>query len=506
MKIFSSDIIKEIDRATCEAQGITSLDLMERAANAICCEIVARFNPTQRFVIFAGPGNNGGDALAVARMLFEQGYKKIEVFLFNVFNKLSHDCIEEKKLLESIDGLDFTEITKDFQPPHLSKQDVVIDGLFGSGLHGALDKGFLTLINYINDSHAYIISIDVPSGLSGEWNDKVSRRDMIHANLTLTLQFPRLAFFFEENKDVIGDWKLLDIDLDETKIREIPTEFKVVEERNIRPNIKKRDEFSGKRDFGSALIFAGSIGMAGAAVLAGKAALRSGVGIVTIHGPKINLQIIQTSLPEALYEPDKSENFTTDMSIHHNHQAVAVGPGLGVNDKTIDALESLLKNYKKPLLLDADALNCLARRPHLLSLLPAHSIITPHIGEFDRLFGDHSGNEERLRKAIDMAKYYNINIVLKGHYTATIRHTGRVYFNTTGNPGMATAGSGDVLTGVIASFLAQEYPPDYAAILGVYVHGMAGDIAEEKWGEYGILASNIADCTALALKKLTSKK
>ena len=506
MKIFTSELIREIDKATCETQGITSLELMERAASAVCCEIVSRYNPSQRIVIFAGPGNNGGDALAVGRMLFEQGYRNLEIFLFNVMGKIRHDCLAEKELLQKIDGIDFTEVIKDFQPPYLSKEDVVIDGLFGSGLKGALQKGFLTLVKYINDSEAYVVSIDVPSGLSGEWNDGVSRRDMVHANLTLALQFPRLSFFFEENKDVIGDWKVLDIDLDKVKTKELPTDFHLVEEKNIRPFIKPRNEFSGKRDYGSALFFAGSVGMAGAAVFAAKACLRSGAGLATVHSAKIALPILQISVPEALFEPDRNEFFITDMSVHHNHQAVAVGPGLGVNEKTVDALENLLKNYKNPLILDADALNCLSRRPHLLSLIPPHSIITPHLGEFDRLFGEHAGTEERLKKAIDMAKYYNIIIVLKGHYTATIKPTGRVFINSTGNAGMATAGSGDVLTGVIASFLAQGFPPEQASFLGVYVHGLAGDLAEEKWGEYGLLAGEIADYCALAMKHLTFKK
>lgn len=505
MKIFSSEIIREIDKATCEAQGITSLELMERAASALCCEIVSLYNPCQRIVIFAGPGNNGGDALALARMLYEQGYRKLEIFLFNVMGKLSHDCSIEKERLQEIEGIDFTEVTRDFQPPYLSKSDVVIDGLFGSGLKGPLQKGFLTLVNYINDSEAFVISIDVPSGLSGEWNDNVSRRDMIHSKLTLTFGFPRQSFFFEENKDVIGKWKILDIELDEKTVKELPADFKYIEERNVRPLLRKRNEFTGKRDYGSVLLFAGSIGMSGAAVLAAKGCLRTGAGLATVHSARISLPIVQTCVPEALFEPDRNENYVTDMSVHHNHQAVAVGPGLGVNEKTIDALESLLKNFKTPLVLDADALNCIARRPHLLSLLPGHSIITPHIGEFDRLFGEHSSNEERLRKAIDMAKFYKITIVLKGHYTAVVRPTGRVYFNSTGNAGMATAGSGDVLTGVIASFVAQGFEPEKAASIGVFIHGLAGDLAAEKWGEYGLNASDIADHCALAIKKITTR-
>lgn len=501
MKIYTSEIIREIDKATCETQGISSLELMERAASAVSCEIVSRFNPNHRFVVMAGPGNNGGDALAVARMLYEQGYRKLEIFLFNVLGKLSHDCNEEKERLMEVEGIDFTEVKNDFQPPALGPDDIVIDGLFGSGLKGTLQKGFLTLVRYINESDAFVISIDIPSGLSGEWNENVSRRDMIHSNLTFTFQFPRLSFFFEENEDVIGEWHILDIGLDDSKIQ-VNTDYILVEEKNVRPYIKKRKNFSGKRDYGSALIFAGSIGMSGAAVLAAKGCLRSGAGLVTVHSARISLPILQTAVPEAMFEPDQNENYISDMEVHHNHQVVSVGPGIGQNVKTINALEGLLKNYKNPMVLDADALNCIALRPHLLSLLPSYSIITPHIGEFDRLFGEHNSTEQRLKKAIEMAKYYNIIIVLKGHYTATIRPTGRVYINSSGNPGMATGGAGDVLTGVITALLSQGIRPEQAATIGVYVHGKAGDISTEKWGEFGVLASEIADNCALALKDL----
>lgn len=501
MKIYTSELIREIDKATCETQGISSLELMERAASAISCEIVSKFNPNRRFVIMAGPGNNGGDALAVGRMLYEQGYRNLEIFLFNVLGKLSHDCNEEKVRLEEVEGIDFTEVKSDFQPPALGHEDVVIDGLFGSGLKGTLQKGFLTLVRYINESNAFVISIDIPSGLSGEWNDNVSRRDMIHANLTLTFQFPRLSFFFEENEEVVGEWQILDIGLDDSKIQG-KTDFIFVDAKTVRPYIKKRRNFSGKRDYGSALIFAGSIGMTGAAVLAAKGCLRSGAGLVTVHSAQVSLPILQTAVPEAMFEPDQNENFITIMDVHHNHQVVSVGPGIGQNTKTINALESLLKNYKNPMVVDADALNCMAQRPHLLSLLPAHSVITPHIGEFDRLFGEHNGNEDRLRKALEMAQHYHIIIVLKGHYTATVRWDGKVFINSSGNPGMATAGSGDVLTGVITALIAQGIHPEQAATIGVYVHGKAGDMATEKWGQYGVLSSEIADYCALALKNL----
>lgn len=506
MKILKTSLLKEIDNATCEAQEIDSLELMERAASAVTCELISRFLPSKRFVIVAGPGNNGGDALAVARMLVEQGYRRVEVFLFNVKGRLSHDCDEERKKLITIDGIDFTEVQREFQPPYLGKGDIVVDGLFGSGLREPLQGGFKTLARYINDSGATVVSIDVPSGLAGEWNENALRRDMVHADLTLTFQLPRLSFFFEENAEVTGEWKLLDIGLDEAKIKESPAEFMLVEERNVRPLLHPRNPFTGKRDYGSVLLMAGSMGMMGAAVMSATAAIRSGCGLVTVHSARCGISILQTAVPEAMFEPDRNEKIISDMRVHHDHQCVAVGPGIGTQDATIDALEDLLKNGRWPLVLDADALNCISRRPTLLTLLPPKTVITPHAGEFDRLFGEHDSSETRLRKAIEMAKYYNIVIVLKGHCTAVVRPTGTVYFNPTGNPGMATAGAGDVLTGVIASLIAQGYRPEHAATIGVFIHGLAGDMAAGELGEFGMTAMDIAARVGRAIHHVLNHK
>lgn len=502
MKIFKSSKLSEIDKATCQAQNIDSIELMERTASAVTYEIISRFLPGQRIVIFAGPGNNGGDALAVARMLLEQGYRKIEVFLFNVKGKLSHDCDLERKRLITIDQVDFTEITRQFVPPYIGKNDVVIDGLFGSGLNQNLRGGFIAVADRINESGAFVISIDVPSGLYGEWNSETELRHVIHADLTLALQTPRLSFFFEENAICVGEWKILDIDLDEKTIRDTPADFTMVESRNLKPLLRPRLPFSGKRDFGSALIMAGSMGMMGAAVMCARATLRSGAGLATVHSARCGMQVVQTAVPEAMFEPDRGERFIADMTVHHDHQVVMAGPGIGTSADTVQALESLLKNVKCPLVLDADALNCIAQNPQMLTLLPPQTVITPHAGEFDRLFGQHSSAEERLKKGIAMAKYYNIIIVLKGHYTATIRPTGRVYFNSSGNPGMATAGSGDVLTGVIGAFIAQGYRPDLAATIGVYIHGLAGDIAAEELGEDGVIAGDIIDRLGRAIRQV----
>lgn len=506
MKIFTSQAIKQIDKATCNARNIDSLELMEQAASAISVEIMSKFRPGKRIVVIAGPGNNGGDALATARMLIEQGFRNIEIFLFNVKGKLSHDCDEERKRLITLDNVDFTEVTREFSPPDLSKNDVVLDGLFGSGLREPLQGGFKSLVEYVNESGAYVVSIDVPSGMFGEWNSECSQRYMIHADLTLAIEFPRLSFFFKEYEHVLGEIKYIDLELDAEAKKTTPTDFYLIEEKEIKNVLRPRAKFSCKRDYGSVLMFAGSMGMMGAAVMASKAAMRAGAGLVTVHSARTGMNTLQTAMPEVMFEPDRSERNIVDMRIHHDHRAVAVGPGIGVYDDTINALEGLLKNSKNPLVLDADALNCIARRPALLTMIPTMSVITPHAGEFDRLFGEHLNSEERLQKAIEMAQYYKIIIVLKGRYTAVIRPDGDVYFNPTGNPGMATAGSGDVLTGVIAAFISQGYKPEMAAAIGVFVHGKAGDIAAEKVGEFGLIATDIIDNIGIAIRQIFENK
>ncbi len=507
MKIFSSKDIKDLDAATCEAQGIDSLTLMERAANAVAKEVSARFLPSRRIVVVAGPGNNGGDALAVARILAELGYANVEVFLFNVRGQLSEECeAQKKKLFEASEKVKFTEVTTTFIPPQLSREDVIIDGLFGVGLRDPLSGGFAAVARLINDSGAYVISIDIPSGLAGEWNANARFHDMVHANLTLTFQFPKLSFFFPEHAPILGDRIILDIGLDRNALKSKKSSWLLIESRTIRKLLRSRNPFSAKRDYGSVMLFAGSMGMMGAAVLSGKAALKCGAGLATVHAPRTGLTILQTAVPEAMFEPDRNERVISDMSLHHTHQAVAVGPGIGTNDLTVNALESLLKTCRSPLVLDADALNCIVKRPALLSMIPPCSVITPHIGEFDRLFGEQTSSEQRLKKAIEVAQLYNIVIVLKSHFTMIVRPTGNVYFNSTGNAGMATAGAGDVLTGVIAGFLAQGLQPENAATLGVYIHGLAGDIASEEIGEYGVVASDIADRLGRAIKAVVDRK
>lgn len=502
MKIFSNDTLRAIDRATIENEGVTSMELIERAGEAITNEIITRWRANKKVLVFAGPGNNGADALVVSRMLIEQGFTP-EIYLFNIGgNQLSKECAECRNRLLEMGYGNLYEVVDNFSLPAIGAEYLVIDGLFGSGLKRPLEGGFKILVRYINESQATIVSIDIPSGLNGDWNPMSVNRDIIHANLTLAMQFPRLSFLFKENAELVGEWKVLDIGLSAEAIRSSHSDFYLVEKSDIRQTIHQRQPFASKADCGSALLVAGSYGMMGAAVLCAHGALRSGVGKVIVHSPRCGFNVIQSAVPEALFNADSHDVVSTNILPTHNYSAMAVGPGIGANDMTIKALEDFLKRSEKSVILDADALNCIAKRPSLLNYLPADSIITPHAGEFDNIFGQHLTDESRLQKAIEKAKRYGIIIVLKGRYTAIVRRDGKIYFNSSGNAALATAGSGDVLTGVMAGFMAQGYAPEIASLIAVYAHGVAGEMASEEHGVYGVKAGDVAANIGRAIKNI----
>ncbi len=501
MKIFTTEDIRAIDRSTIETEGVTARDLIERVADGVVGEIVSRWRPNKRTTVFAGPGNNGADALAVARQLIEQGFAP-EIYLFNIGgDKLSSDCRQCRDDLLKLDGVNFTEVTGSFTLPELNSSYLVVDGLFGSGLREPLTGGFMSLVRYINESGAKVLSIDVPSGMFGDWNRGAINRNIIHASLTIAIQFPRLAFMMKENSSLVGEWKVIDIGLSNDAMRRTPTNFQIVDAAGMRMLLKPRSPFCSKADFGNLLIVAGKYGMMGAAIMAARGSLRSGVGKVTVHAPGWGYEVIQGQVPEAMFDPDRNDTVVSEIKQAHAYSAVAIGPGLGTSEATINALDSFLKSSGGPLVLDADALNCMSMRRTMLNMLPARSILTPHAGEFDRLFGTHSTDEERLLTAVKVAEDYDILILLKGHHTALVRPDGKIYFNSTGSPALATPGSGDVLTGVIAAFLAQGYKPEIAPLAGAYIHGLAGDIAADEHGEYGVTAGDIAANIGRAIRQ-----
>lgn len=503
MKVLTNIQIKELDRYTIENEPISSIDLMERVARQLVKAITSRWSVHTSVKVFAGPGNNGGDALAVARMLCEMGFW-VEVFLFNTGKQLSPDCMENRDRLQKVSGLLFHEITNQFTPPELTENDLVIDGLFGSGLNKPLSGGFASLVKYINTTPSDVVSIDLPSGLMCEDNGYNIRNHIIRATLTLTLQQPKLSFFFPEYQEFIGEYRILDIGLHPQGIDEANAIYYVTEGDEVRKMLRKRSPFAHKGSMGHGLLIAGSYGMAGAAILAAKAALRSGLGKVTVHTPEKNNDILQISVPEAILRHDNDEyRFTMPCNPDH-YQAVAIGPGIGTAKETAMALIEQIRRTQVPLVLDADALNILGEHRSWIQHLPINSILTPHLKEMDRMNGDCIESFERLNKARDLATRQHIYIILKGAWTAVICPTGDIYFNPTGNPGMATAGSGDVLTGIILGLLSQGYSQAEACRMGVYLHGLAGDLAADKLSEESLCASDIIKYLPKAFKILKS--
>ena len=478
---------------------------MERAAIQLTDSIVAEWDKDMKVVVFAGPGNNGGDALAVARMLAVRGYN-VSTWLFNTSGRLSDDCKKNRDRLKDVKQVaSFVVVTDEFDPPALDAQTLVVDGLFGSGLNKPLTGGFASLVKYVNTSPAKVVSIDIPSGLMTESNEYNVKSNIMKADVTLTLQQPKLSFLFPENQQFIGHVEVLDIGISQEGIDKTDAQFYILEKSDITPCLKRRDPFAHKGSMGHALLVAGSRGMAGAAMLAAKACLRTGVGKVTVHTPACNTLPLQIGVPEVVLDVDSDTNVVSEAVDTDCFKAMGIGPGLGTNENTAIAVIGQMRRAQCPIVVDADALNILAAHKAWLQQIPVGAILTPHIGEFDRLEGVSTDSYERLSKAMLLAERQHAYIVLKGHYTAIITPGGRVLFSPTGNPGMATAGSGDVLTGIITALLARGYTQGEACAIGTYLHGLAGDIAARTLGEESLIASDIINSLPMAFKELSNE-
>ena len=501
MKIFTSAQIHELDKYTIAHEPIKSIDLMERAAKALTQAITDVWSTTTPVIVFAGPGNNGGDALAVARMLMDKNYE-VTVYLFNISGQLSEDCTANKQRLLAKRPKALIEVTQEFEPPQLETGMLVIDGLFGSGLNKPLAGGFASLVKYINASPSKTVSIDVPSGLMTEDNTYNVRANIIRADMTLTLQHKKLSFLFAENQQFIGQLKVLDIRLSKEGIEKIDANYTLLEENDVRPRLMKRDPFAHKGKMGNALIIAGSYGMGGASVLATRACLRAGAGKVTVHTPKRNNVIMQISVPEAIIQFDREETTFSEAVDTEDFNAVGIGPGLGTSEQTAIAIIAQLRRTQCSLVADADAINILANHRAWLQQLPKGIILTPHPKEFDRLEGHSADSFERLMKARDLAQRIQGYVLLKGHNTSLCLPDGHIMFNPTGNAGMATAGSGDVLTGIITGLLARGYKQEDACVIGMYLHGMAGDFAARELGQESVIASDLIQYLPYAFKRL----
>lgn len=497
MKILNAKQIRELDAYTIEHEPVASIDLMERACRAFVNWFTETFDAGKKIGIVCGTGNNGGDGLAIARMLREWGYP-VKVWIVKGEAPESNDFKVNLERLNS-KRVEVGEITSAVDAALFNDRDILIDAIFGSGLSRPVQGIYAQTIVCINAFNSVIVAIDIPSGLMA---DAPSSEPIVKADYTITFQLPKLAFLLPGNAQYVGDWHIVNIGLSKAFIKTLETSYSLVQKSNIRKIKKPRLKFDHKGNFGRALLVAGSYGKMGAAVLAARAAMRSGVGLLTVHIPKCGYPIIQTAVPEAMADSDNHAEIITEIPAVDHVDAVGIGPGIGQSDETANALLQLLKQSKKPLVIDADGLNILSRHSSWLQQLPAYTILTPHPKEFERLAGSWESDFEKLEKLRAFSKDHNVVVVLKGAYTAIAAPHGKIHFNSTGNPGMATGGTGDVLTGIITGILAQGYSPLEAAIYGVYLHGLAGDLAAGEKGPEAMIASDLINALPAAFLRL----
>ena len=488
MKLFTAEQIKNWDSFTLNNEPVSSINLMERAANACSNWIVQNFNNTSAFKIFCGKGNNGGDGLAIARLLIGHNFS-VSVYIVESSSAGSDDFnINLQRLKEKSSAIYFIESAEIL--PEIKKDDIIIDALFGTGLNKKPSGIFKKLILYLNNSGAQIISIDMPSGLYTDISSNGNA--IIRSRYTLSFQQKKLAFLMPENESFCGEVVILNIGLSTQYYEDEKTVYELIDKDAIKKIYIPRKSFANKGNYGYACLVVGSYGMMGAAVLSANACLRSGVGKLSCYICKEGYTIMQTSVPEGMCMM-YGNTFVKDIDNLKNFDVIGIGPGIGKHLSHKELLQKVFKNSKGPILLDADALNVLSNYSSLYKSIPEQSIITPHPKEFERLFGKSDNDFERIELVLKKAKDLNIYIVLKGHYTLIATPDGKGYFNSTGNAGMATAGSGDVLTGILTGLLAQKYSSLDACILGVYLHGLAGDIAAQKRSQEAMLASDIID-------------
>ncbi|HSJ67901.1 MAG TPA: NAD(P)H-hydrate dehydratase [Anditalea sp.] len=485
LKIISGKDVRQLDENYINKNGILSFELMEKAAEAFCEWYMKHFDRKKTIAIFCGTGNNGGDGLAIARMLFRQGYK-ICVFLYGKTENASSDFKSNLRILPS------NIITKHLNDFDLEKleTDVVIDALLGIGLTRPLDGDLLEIVNYLSQLNSVKISVDLPSGLPA---DTILEGEAFVADYTISFQFPKLALMFPEHGMNTGELIILDIGIDQTYFKEFESKQYYLEPEDIRIRHKKYHRASHKGDYGKVMLIGGSLGKVGALYMASKGALRTGSGLVSAFVPKCGLDILQTSLPEAMVEISNNEYIIDALPQNmERFDAIGIGPGKGTDNKSAEVLRKLMHDYKKNMVIDADAINIIAQNDDIKQLIRSNMILTPHVMEFDRLVGKCKDHTERLTRATDFCAVHKCILILKGPNTTICMPDGRMYFNSTGTKYLATGGTGDVLTGILTSFLGQGYSAENAAICGVYHHGLAGQLASVN-KLHGTIATDIID-------------
>ena len=491
MKIFDIDQLAEADKVTIEKQEISSAELMERVSTLVFNEIHSKLNGAQIPIkIFCGIGNNGGDGLVIGRLLLEHGYQ-VTVYVVNYSNKRSEDFLLNYDRIKDVSNNWPAAIKSENDFPEISDKDFVIDAMFGIGLNRPLEEWVGKLVQHINSSKAFIVAIDMPSGM---FADKIpnEKRLAIKANVTITFQSPKLIFFLPQAADYIGDMQVIDIGLDREYLAKTAVNKQLINKPEAKLLYRPRTNFAHKGDYGHALIVGGSYGKIGSISLTAKATLRTGAGMVTIFSPKCGYHILQSIFPEAMVLTDENEKTLSNIQFDLSPDVICFGMGAGTSKETIIAFKSLLINSKKPMVIDADGINILSIDKELINELPENSVLTPHPGELERLIGKWKDDFDKLYKVKKFSKENKVIVVIKGAHTITVFNDD-MYVNNTGNPGMATAGSGDVLSGVITSLISQKYEPLIAAVLGVYLHGRTGDIVSEEKSYEGLIAGDIAD-------------
>jgi NAD(P)H-hydrate epimerase len=491
MKIISAQQTREADTFTIKQQAITSTDLMERAANACVKSILHQSEALTEFTVFCGKGNNGGDGLAIARLLASAN-RKVEVYIVNHTEKESVDFSVNLKRLQEQKFVSVQYINKvgDLKPI-TNPNHIIIDALLGTGINKAVAGLLADVIAFINELHLFVIAIDAPSGLFCD--ERPTHKNIIHANITLTFQRPKFTFLFADFYEYVGNFEILDIGLDEPFIEAQASKYYYTTSYAIDKLLVPRTKFTNKGTYGHALLLAGSKGKIGAAILSAKACLRSGVGLLSVCLPACGYTAMQTALPEAMVLTDTDDDYLTACPDLSTYAAVGMGPGIGREKQTAQALKVLIQQTNVPLVLDADALNMLSENKTWLSFLPSNTILTPHPKEFDRLTYTHTNAFERLQTCKEFALKNNIIVVLKGAHTAVVLPNGQVFFNSTGNAALAKGGSGDVLTGMILALLANGYSEEEAAIMAVYLHGLAADKYIKTYKPESMLASDLID-------------
>lgn len=498
MRILTAAQLKKVDQETITSEPIASIDLMERAAFA-CTNWLSNHYPTnQKIGIVCGKGNNGGDGLAIARQLLSIGYQ-VDVFVLNHTESSSNEFNTNLAKLDRV-----TEIERDDAIVDINDYTLLIDCIFGSGLNRPIEGFISNIIEQINSFKGDVVSIDMPSGLYCGDNSS-NTGTIVECTTCLTLELPKLALLLPENQKALSQMVILTIGLDHAIITVQPTDYFYVDDLMAALLHRQRQKFAHKGHFGHAMIIAGSTGKMGAAVLATKACLRAGAGLVTSCIPISGSHILQSATPEAMVITGTDPNHLCG-PIDAKEYTVGIGPGIGLNPATAEFMQALLKDASKPMVIDADALNILSENKSWIRLIPDYSILTPHPKELERLIGEWKNDFDKLARVKLFCKNNQCFMVIKGAHTAIVDPLNNIYFNSTGNPGLATGGSGDVLTGIITGLLAQGYTPLNASLLGVYLHGLAGDLAAKTLSQDAMIASDIIEHLGVAFQLLKANE